>query len=147
MSKKQRPKKKYKPKNVAVPPYLNSLDAYSQRTDIDPRDGDRTFLLQVANRTVSEGDLVINCYSIQAAWALAEKMENTSEIRKCLSDGFAAVGAYLDVETREEKFTPEVFEMLSQAIETTRSIFENSGQVERAQALNAALRGQVNIRI
>ena len=147
MSKKQRLKKKYKPKNVAVPPYLNSLDAYSQRTDIDPRDGDRTFLLQVANRTVSEGDLAIHCYIIQAAWALAEKMENTADIRKCLSDGFAAVGAYLNEEEREEKFTKEVFEMLSVAVETARSIFENSGQVERAQAINAALRGQVDIKV
>lgn len=50
---------------------------------------------------------------------MAEKMENTSEIRKCLADGLAAVGAYLNEEGREEKFTPDVFEMLSQAIETT----------------------------
>ena len=51
MSKKLRPKKKYRPHAVAVPHYLNSLTSDVNRSH-DARDEDRVFLLQVANRTV-----------------------------------------------------------------------------------------------
>ena len=51
MSKKPRPKKKYRPHAVAVPHYLNSLTSDVNRRH-DARDEDRVFLLQVANRTL-----------------------------------------------------------------------------------------------
>ena len=93
MSKKPRPKKKYHPRAVSVPPYLNSIQSQDQSNF--GTDHDRTFLLQVANRTVDESELALQCRLMQAAWLLADNMENTKELRQSIFDGIAAVGAYL----------------------------------------------------
>lgn len=58
MSKKPSPKKKYGPRAVAVPHYLNSLTSDVDRSH-DARDKNRVFLLQVANRTVEKKDLAM----------------------------------------------------------------------------------------
>lgn len=146
MSKRTRPKKKYKPRAVAVPPFLNSLDALSDKESSgEPNEKDRIFLLQVANRTVEEADLALQVQVLRAAWVLAEKMESTKELRQCLVDGIVAIGTYLSEDHKE--FTPECFEMLSTAIETCRAIMQATGQIERAQAMAAVLDGRVNIKL
>ena len=58
MSKKPRPKKKYRPRAVAVPTYINSLSSDVDHGK-DAREEDRVFLLQVANRTVEKVDLAM----------------------------------------------------------------------------------------
>ena len=75
MSKKPRPKKKYRPRAVAVPHYLNSLTTDVDRSH-DARDEDRVFLLQVANRTVEKVDLAMYGRIMQIAWVLAAKVNN-----------------------------------------------------------------------
>lgn len=83
MSQKPRPKKKYRPRAVAVPAYLNSLSSDVDRGR-DARDEDRVFLLQVANRTVEKVDLALYGRILQIAWVLAAKMERAKELRQCL---------------------------------------------------------------
>ena len=137
MSQKPRPKKKYRPRAVAVPAYLNSLSSDVDRGR-DARDEDRVFLLQVANRTVEKVDRRI----LQIAWVLAAKMERAKELRQCLYDGLVAIGCYID-EKPKIPFDDEMFEELSQATEIARDILENSGEIERAQAGAAVLSGRV----
>lgn len=146
MSKKNRPKKKYRPRAVSVPPYLNSIDALVGQTSAEElAEKDRIFLLQVANRTIDEYDLASHVQVLRAAWVLAEKMENTQALRKCMTDGIVAIGCYLSEDHSE--FTPECFEMLSVAVETCRAIMNATGRLERAQALDAAFKNKVNIRL
>lgn len=141
MSKKPRPKKKYRPHAVAVPHYLNSLTSDVNRSH-DARDEDRVFLLQVANRTVEKVDLAMYGQILQIAWVLAAKMERAKELRQCLYDGLVAIGCYID-EKPKTPFNDEMFEGLSQATEVARDILENSGEIERAQAGAAVLSGRV----
>ena len=91
MSKKPRPKKKYRPRAVAVPAYLNSLSSDVDHGK-DAREEDRVFLLQVANRTVEKGDLALYGRIMQIAWVLAAQMERAKELRQCLYNGLAAIG-------------------------------------------------------
>ena len=79
MSKKPRPKKRYRPRAVAVPPYLASLDTYDN--GFDHREDDRIFLLQVANRTVDCEDLFTRVRMMQAAWLLASRVEDAKTLR------------------------------------------------------------------
>lgn len=144
MSKKPRSKKHYRPRAVAVPPYLATLNTYED--GIDHRDEDRVFLLRVANRTVDEAALVIHCRLFQTAWLLAAKMEDAKVLRECMGGGLEAIGAYLAPD-REAEFTPQEFERLSEAVETCRSILEMSGHVERAQAMAAVLSDKVSVGI
>lgn len=141
MSQKTRPKKKYRPRAVAVPAYLNSLSSDVDRGR-DARDEDRVFLLQVANRTVEKVDLALYGRILQIAWVLAAKMERAKELRQCLYDGLVAIGCYID-EKPKTPFNDEMFEGLSQATEVARDILENSGEIERAQAGAAVLSGRV----
>lgn len=141
MSKKPRPKKKYRPHAVAVPHYLNSLTSDVNRSH-DARDEDRVFLLQVANRTVEKVDLAMYGRILQIAWVLAAKMERAKELRQCLYDGLVAIGCYID-EKPKTPFNDEMFEGLSRATEVARDILENSGEIERAQAGAAVLSGRV----
>lgn len=147
MSKKPRPKKKYRPRAVAVPPFLNSLDALSEeeKPSEDLAEKDRIFLLQVANRTIDRKDLAIHCQVLRAAWILADKMEHTDELRQSLVDGIVAIGSYLSED--QKAFTSESFEMLSIAVETCRAVLNASGRMERAQALAAAFEDRVNIKL
>lgn len=142
MSKKPRTKKRYHPRAVAVPPYLASLDTYDN--GIDHREDDRIFLLQVANRTVDCDDLFTHVRMMQATWLLASRMEDAKSLRECLHEAILAIGAYVD-DDREKVFTPERFEALRAGTELCRSIFENSGHVERAQAVAAVLKGDVTV--
>lgn len=142
MSKKPRPKKRYRPRAVAVPPYLASLNTYDD--GIDHREDDRVFLLQVANRTVDEEDLFTHVRLMQVAWLLASRMEDAKNLRECLHEAILAIGAYVDAD-RETVFTPERFEALRAGTELCRSILENSGHVERAQAMAAVLNGNVTV--
>ena len=141
MSKKPRPKKKYRPHAVAVPHYLNSLTSDVNRSH-DARDEDRVFLLQVANRTVERVDLALYGRILQIAWVLASKMERAKELRQCLYSGLAAIGCYV-AEKPKIPFDDEMFEELSQATEVARDILENSGEIERAQAAAAVMSGRV----
>lgn len=141
MSKKPRPKKKYRPHAVAVPHYLNSLTSDVNRSH-DARDEDRVFLFQVANRTVERVDLALYGRILQIAWVLASKMERAKELRQCLYSGLAAIGCYV-AEKPKIPFDDEMFEELSQATEVARDILENSGEIERAQAGAAVLSGRV----
>lgn len=141
MSKKPRPKKKYRPRAVAVPTYLNSLSSDVDHGK-DARDEDRVFLLQVANRTVEKVDLAMYGQILQIAWVLAAKMDRAKELRQCLYSGLAAIGGYV-AEKPKIPFDDEMFEELSQATEVARDILENSGEIERAQAGAAVLSGRV----
>ncbi|MFR4553860.1 MAG: hypothetical protein ACLT49_11735 [Sutterella wadsworthensis] len=141
MSKKPRPKKKYRPHAVAVPHYLNSLTSDVNRSH-DARDEDRVFLLQVANRTVERVDLALYGRILQIAWVLASKMERAKELRQCLYNGLAAIGSYV-AEEPKIPFDDEMFEELSQATEVARDILENSGEIERAQAAAAVMSGRI----
>ena len=138
MSKKPRPKKKYRPRAVSVPPYLNSFETQDQSNL--GTDHDRTFLLQVANRTVDESELALQCRLMQAAWLLAENMENTKELRKAIFEGISAVGAYLSDDHQE--FTQEAFEMLAIGVDTCRAILQTASRLERTQAMAAVLSGR-----
>ena len=93
MSKKPSPKKKYGPRAVAVPHYLNSLTSDVDRSH-DARDENRVFLLQVANRTVEKKDLAMYGRIMQITWVLAAKMERAKELRQCLYNGLVAFGCY-----------------------------------------------------
>lgn len=141
MSRKPRPKKKYRPRAVAVPTYLNSLSSDVDHGK-DARDEDRVFLLQVANRTVEKVDLALYGRILQIAWVLAAKMERAKELRQCLYDGLVAIGCYID-EKPKIPFDDEMFEELSLATEVARDILENSGEIERAQAAAAVMSGRV----
>lgn len=141
MSKKLRPKKKYRPRAVAVPHYLNSLTSDIDRSH-DARDEDRVFLLQVANRTVEKIDLAMYGRIMQIAWVLAAKMERAKELRQCLYNGLVVIGCYIS-EKPKIPFDDGMFEELSQATEVARDILENSGEIERAQAGAAVLSGRV----
>lgn len=118
MSKKPRPKKKYRPRAVAVPTYLNSLSSDVDHGK-DARDEDRVFLLQVANRTVEKVDLAMYGQILQIAWVLAAKMDRAKELRQCLYSGLAAIGCYV-AEKPKIPFDDEMFEELSQATEVAR---------------------------
>lgn len=142
MSKKPRTKKRYHPRAVAVPPYLASLDTYDN--GIEHREEDRVFLLQVANRTVDYEDLFTHVRMMQVAWLLSSRMEDAKSLRECLREAILAIGAYID-DDREKVFTPERFEALREGTELCRSILENSGHVERAQAVAAVLKGTVTV--
>lgn len=137
MSQKPRPKKKYRPRAVAVPAYLTDVDRGR-----DARDEDRVFLLQVANRTVEKVDLALYGRILQIAWVLAAKMERAKELRQCLYNGLAAIGSYV-AEEPKIPFDDEMFEELSQATEVARDILENSGEIERAQAAAAVMSGRI----
>lgn len=141
MSKKPRPKKKYRPRAVAVPTYLNSLSSDVDHGK-DARDEDRVFLLQVANRTVEKVDLAMYGRIMQIAWVLAAQMERAKELRQCLYNGLAAIGSYV-AEDPKIPFDDEMFEELSQATEVARDILENSGEIERAQAAAAVMSGRI----
>ena len=131
MSKKPSPKKKYGPRAVAVPHYLNSLTSDVDRSH-DARDENRIFLLQVANRTVEKKDLAMYGRIMQITWVLAAKMERAKELRGC----------YI-AEKPKIPFDDKMFEELSLATEVARDILENSGEIERAQAGAAVLSGRV----
>ena len=141
MSKKPSPKKKYGPRAVAVPHYLNSLTSDVDRSH-DARDENRVFLLQVANRTVEKKDLAMYGRIMQITWVLAAKMERAKELRQCLYNGLAAIGSYV-AEEPKIPFDDEMFEELSQATEVARDILENSGEIERAQAAAAVMSGRI----
>ena len=96
---------------------------------------DRLFLLRVANRTVEEEELVLYTRLFQMAWILASKMQDALKLREVIANGLRAVGAYLSPDAVE--FDDEFFNDLSQAVEVCRGIIEQSGQLERAQALDA----------
>ena len=140
MSNKNRPKKKYRPRSVAVPDFLVGLDSSIGKKQEVGREDDRLFLLRVANRTADNNDLVLQCQVFTAAWLLAERMENAKTIRACLYDGVAALGAYLDED--KTHFTQEHFEILAQASEVGRAVMENSATLERAKALAAVVEGR-----
>lgn len=144
MSKKPRPKKHYRPRAVAVPPYLATLKAYDN--GIDHRENDRIFLLRIANRTASENDALIHVRLFQVAWLLAARMKEAKSLRECLREGILSIGYYSDPEGKLE-FTSREFETLSTAVEVCRQIIENSGSVERAQAMNAVMSGRVEVGI
>ena len=151
MSKKPSPKKKYGPRAVAVPHYLNSLTSDVDRSH-DARDENRIFLLQVANRTVEKKDLAMYGRIMQITWVLAAKMERAKvlaakmerakELRQCLYNGLVAIGCYI-AEKPKIPFDDKMFEELSLATEVARDILENSGEIERAQAGAAVLSGRV----
>lgn len=141
MSKKPSPKKKYGPRAVAVPHYLNSLTSDVDRSH-DARDENRVFLLQVANRTVEKKDLAMYGRIMQIAWVLAAKMERAKELRQCLYNGLVAIGCYI-AEKPKIPFDDKMFEELSLATEVARDILENSGEIERAQAGAAVFSGRV----
>ena len=130
MSKKPSPKKKYGPRAVAVPHYLNSLTSDVDRSH-DARDENRVFLLQVANRTVEKKDLAMYGRIMQITWVLAAKMERAKELRQCLYNGLVAIGCYI-AEKPKIPFDDKMFEELSLATEVARDILENSGEIERA---------------
>lgn len=142
MSKKPRPKKRYRPRAVFVPPYLGTLNAGLGRPIEELREEDRTFLLRVSNRTVDEEELVLYCRLFQMAWLLASKMEQAKALRTCMNAGLLSIGAYLGA---DDKFDTEQFEALASAVETSRDIVENAGQIERAQALKAVINNRVAI--
>lgn len=133
---KKRPKKHYRPRAVAVPPFLATMQSFGD--NVDHRENDRVYLLRVANRTATEEDGLIHVRLMQVAWILAARMENARALRECLRDGILAVGYYSDPKG-ELEFTQEHFEQLSAAVETCRGILDNSGHLERAQAMTAVL--------
>ena len=143
MSKKPRPKKKYRPRLLSVPPYIAAMDASIGKSQEQGRLDDQTFLLRMANRTAEQSDLVFRCQLMRAAWLLAERMEEAKTIRECLFNGVEALGAYLPEGHKE--FTEEYFEMLTQATEVARSVFENASRIERAQAMAAVMDDRFNL--
>lgn len=97
MSKKPSPKKKYGPRAVAVPHYLNSLTSDVDRSH-DARDENRVFLLQVANRTVEKKDLAMYGRIMQITWVLAAKMERAQA-------GAAVFSGRVKFESEADKIT------------------------------------------
>lgn len=144
MSKKPRPKKHYRPRAISVPPYLASLGHFENAGKY--RDHDRSFLLRVANRTADEEDIVIHLRLIQAAWLLATRMENTQSLRASLQSGIPVLNACADGE-KADPVTPEMIDVLARSVETARGIIENSGHVERLQAMQAVVSGRVTVGI
>lgn len=143
MSKKPRPKKKYRPRLLSVPSYIAAMDDSIGRTQAQGRLDDQTFLLRIANRTAEQGDLVLSCQMMRAAWLLAERMDEAKTIRECLFNGVEALGAYLSEGHKE--FTDAYFEKLSQATDVARSVFENASRIERAQAMTAVMDDRFNL--
>ena len=143
MSKKPRPKKKYHPRRIAVPSYIASLDSSVGQVQEVGRSEDRLFLLRIANRTADNDDLVTHCQLFRAAWLLAERMDDAKTIRTCLYDGVVAIGGYLCDDPTE--FTDKLFEDLNCAVEVSRSIFENTGKIERAQAMAAVIENRFTL--
>lgn len=135
-NKKKRTKKHYRPRAVAVPPYLGT---FLSKEGLQERkvEEDRLFLLRVANRTIEEEELVLYTRLFQMAWILASKMQDALKLREVIANGLRAVGAYLSPDAVE--FDDEFFNDLSQAVEVCRGIIEQSGQLERAQALDAVM--------
>lgn len=133
MSKKSRPKKKYHQRRIAVPSYIAAMDASVGKTQERGRSEDRLFLLRIANRTADQDDLILHCQMFRAAWLLAERMDDDKTIRTCLYEGIEAIGAYLSPNLPD--FADKYFENLSQAMEVCRSVLENSGKIERVQAM------------
>ena len=143
MSRKPRPKKKYQPRRIAVPSYVANLDPSIGEIQEKGRSEDRLFLLRIANRTAGNDDLVLHCQLLRAAWLLAEKMKDTETIKHCLFEGIEAIGAYLSKDPTD--FTDQYFEKLSQAMEVCRSIFENSGKLERMHTMEAVLENRFTL--
>lgn len=143
MSKKPRKKKKYHPRAISVPPYLNTIDKLTGQQSGFGREDDRIALLKIANRTATNDDLVMRIKLFQAAWVLAARMEQAKALRECLHSGIEAIGSYISVE--HEDFTDEMFENLVLATETCRDIIEASGKIERTQAMATVMHGQCMI--
>ena len=143
MSKKPRQKKKYHPRRIAVPSYIAALDDSIGQTQEQGRSEDRLFLLRIANRTADDDDLVLHCQMLRAAWLLAERMEDAKTIRNCLYEGIEAIGAYLSPKISD--FSELYFERLSEAIEVCCSVLENSGKIERAQAMASVLENRFTL--
>lgn len=143
MSKKPRPKKKYHQRRIAVPSYIAAMDATVGKTQERGRSEDRLFLLRIANRTADHNDLILHCQMFRAAWLLAERMDDDKTIRNCLYDGIEAIGAYLSPTISD--FSELYFERLSQASEVCRSVLENSGKIERAQAMTTVLENRFTL--
>lgn len=141
MSKKPRAKKHYRPRAVFVPPMLSTLKDPSLTEKA--KEEDRVFLLRVANRTADSQEIVVYGRIMQVAWVLAAKMENAVQLREMLREGLRSMGAYLS--ENHVEFSPNDFETLSESVEIARDILENSGQIERAQAMSAVLSGRADV--
>lgn len=96
---------------------------------------DRVFLLKMANHTVNDNDLLLQCQVFRAANLLADKMVEAPELKACLYKGIESIGAYLSPDHTE--FDKERFEDLAQAIEVTKMIFNRCSTLERLQAIQA----------
>lgn len=141
MSKKPRPKKHYRPRAVFVPPMLSTLKI--PELSKNAREEDRVFLLRVANRTAADDEIVLYGRLMQVAWVLAAKMENAVQLREAFREGLRSMGAYLSEDHVE--FNAEYFDTLTVAVEAARDVLENSGQIERAQAMAAVLSGKLDV--
>ena len=141
MSKKTRQKKQYRPRAVSVPPMLSTLKL--PKLTADAREEDRVFLLRMANGTAENDEVVLYSRFIQVAWILAAKMENSVQIREAFREGLRAMGAYLSEGHLE--FTSEFLNVLTVSVEAARDVLENSGQIERAQAMAAVLSGKLDV--
>lgn len=145
MSKKPRPKKKYKPRKISVSPFVTQMETMFKLDTAPACEAsfeDQIFLLQVANRTVSSKDLALQCQVFRTARLLATRMNESEALRQCLYKGIEAVGTYLSPDHIE--FTQERYEDLADAVETTRAIFAKCGKFERLQAMQAVVQGKVN---
>ena len=142
LSKKPRPKKKYKPRKISISPFVAQIGLMCQsEKQEDASFEDQIFLLQMANHTVSEKDLVLQCQVFRAANVLADRMVEAKDLKDCLFKGIEAIGAYLSPD--HEEFDKERFEDLAQAVEVTRTIFNHCGTIERIQAMQAVMHEKI----
>lgn len=142
MSKKPRPKKRYRPRSLAVPPYLGAMKIGTRHNH---EAEDRAFLLRVANRTADAAEVVKNLEILQCGWVLASSMAESQTLRTCLKHGVQALDKYLDPEGKE--FDRQSFEALAQSVEVCRDIIEHAGQLERDQAFLAVVSGKVDLSV
>ena len=142
MPKKPRNKRSYRPRLLSVPPYLAGRACFVENSE--HQNEDRCFLLRIANRTADEAEVLRRVRQIQAAWVVASRMEETESLRRTLLSGILLLDTYLNPQN-SETIPAEALDLLCRSVDTARAVWENTGHLERMQAMNAVINGRIAV--